>query len=180
LSFEVKFEDKQVRAFFKRASTKLDKVLETSLRKTAIYGISEIPNTLPRRTGNLRGSYTIKKKNRFERLLFSSLPAQAETLESGRKARVIYPKRGKFLTIPTTDSVLTPTRSHIKQLSDSAFKKALKKRKHKRYGDIVLAKKAVQKAIPGKFYIKKKLTPKVDKFLLKETEKNIKKVLNNA
>jgi hypothetical protein len=155
LSANVEFDDKEIKKFLNRLEKNVPRKLKTLVEQTAQFGLREIKETLPARTGNARNRYRSNKINDYSYYLRNDEVKYLEGLESGFKARTVRPKRGKFLTIPTDDSVLTPTRARIKKMSKAGFRKAVKS------GKIVLAKKANLPARPGNWYFRDKIKPSV-------------------
>ena len=163
---EVSFDMGPMDKFFNaNSSTKNMSSFEKVLDRTQAYALLKIKSELPKRSGNLRRSYLSLKTGKLQRLLESSLPAQADTLEGGRKGRTIYPKRGKFLVIPISDSVMNQSRSGMKKLGKKQFQTAVKN------GDIILAKKVVQRALPGQKILENRCLLPINLFMEQEASK---------
>jgi hypothetical protein len=171
----VVFQDQEFQKFFAKVKAKSPKLLSKAVDRTTAFSLREIKEDhIPKRTGNLRGSYTQKAIDPITREIFSN-SKYAPVIEFGGKARTVRAKPGKRLTIPIKKDVLTSTRSQIKKSSlDKLFRRLKKRRRGETAGDvmqdvgIVLAKKAKIKAKPGQFNIKKKTTPFAEKTLKKE------------
>lgn len=171
---EVRFDKKQVEMFLKKAQSNSGRLLSDAINKTSAFGIRKVKEELPKRTGNLRGSYQVKKMGKFESEIFSKSP-YSNAIEFGSKARVIRAKQGKRLTIPIKKEVLTSTRSQIKQSSlNKLFSRLKNKKRGETSGDImrdvgiILAKKAKQRARKGQFNIRDKVRLPVENLLKKE------------
>lgn len=172
----VVFQDQEFQKFFAKVKAKSPKLLSKAVDHTTAFSLRKIKEDhIPKRTGNLRGSYTQKAIDPITREIFSN-SKYAPVIEFGGKARTVKAKPGKHaLTIPIKKSVLTTKTKQIKKSSlDKLFRRLKKRRRGETAGDvmqdvgIVLAKTANLKAKPGQFNIKKKTKPFAEKTLKKE------------
>ncbi len=160
----VVFDDKEIKKFVSAIERKGPKLLETAVNKTTSFGLKKVTDTIPKRTGNLRGFYQQRKTGQLERLIFSKLK-YAEGIESGFRAKTIRTKRKKALTIPIKKSVLTSETKQIKKASIDKLFRRLKKRKGKTSRQImeevgiVLAKKANIPRIRAQRNFERVITP---------------------
>ena len=177
-SARVVFDDREFKKFFATLQTKAPKELPQVVNRTTASTLREIKGVfLPKRTGNLRGSYQQRKIDDLSREIFSD-SRYAPVIEFGGKARTVFAKPGKHsLTIPIKDSVLTNSKSQIKKSAlDTLFRRLKQRRKGENSRDImqnvgiILTKSAKLKAKPGQFNIKKKAVPFAEKRLFKEVK----------
>lgn len=184
MNYSIYIEDKNFVDYLKKNIRELANNIQRAVDNTAAFGLTETKTTLPKRTGNLRRTYLQRKTGAFTREIYSN-SQYANALEFGSKAHTITPKRAKWLTIPTKDSVLTSTRSQIKKSSlDNLFSKVgfskkgtiYSKVRGKTVGDIFdevgvrLAKKANIPAQRGKFYLRDRVNPKIANKLSSEMD----------
>lgn len=173
----VVLEDREFKRFFATLQKKAPKELPKVVNRTTAFTLRELKGVfLPKRTGNLRGSYQQRKIDDLTREIFSD-SKYAPVIEFGGKARKVFAKPGKSLTIPIKDSVLTSSKAQIKKSAlDTLFRRLKRRRKGEKSRDImqnvgiILAKSAKLKAKRGQFNIKKKATPFAEKTLFKEVK----------
>lgn len=173
MSYNITIDDRALKKALDRAERDLPKSIEKAVNNTAIKSLSKVKTELPKRSGNLRRSYSSQKVtgDKFARRLVSATPKIADTLEQGRGPRTIKPKRGRFLTIPMNDSVLIPSKARIKKLGKKQFQSAVKN------GDIVLAKQVSQPRWAGKKTLSKRVLPYTDRTLKRELQVQIGRAL---
>jgi hypothetical protein len=177
----VVFDSREIDRFVNDIEKKAAPLLAGVINKTTAISLRLVKTTLPKRTGNLRGSYQQKKVDKFARLISSPLK-YAENIELGSKARTIKAKHAKVLTIPIKESVLTSTRAQIKQSSLNTLFRRLKKRKGKTSKEIqdevgiILTKTARRKAIQGKLFFERIIQPKTQNVLNQEVIKAAQKL----
>jgi len=167
MSFNITIDSKSVLDMLSNSNKKFNSLLSKSLDATVAFGLREIKSGLPKRTGNLRGSYQQRPVSGvLRRTIFSDLQ-YAVANEEGAKAHTIVPKRAKMLLIPLREDVLTGTRSQIKKSSVDRLFNQLKKKKGRSNRQIfdevgiALAKKANIPAIKGNHKIRDVFLPKI-------------------
>tara|TARA_Y100000401_G_C8280735_1_gene203297 strand:+ start:192 stop:740 length:549 start_codon:yes stop_codon:yes gene_type:complete len=172
--------NKSLEIYLDKALTKNRKGLVREIKKTSLMGISDIKRTYPKQSGMARKAFTIQKKSDLSYEIKNDLNYIA-SLEFGAKAKVITPKRGKFLLFTTKPNKRTKSGS-IKQAAKRAFFNKLKETRtnKERYSvmkqqGIFLSKKVNQKARAGKFLIKNVYKPKISRHLTKGVLAAIKK-----
>ena len=169
----VVLQDREIRRFVNGIEKKAAPLLDGVINKTTIFSLRIIKTTLPKRSGNLRGSYQQKKVAKFTRFVSSDLN-YADNIEEGSRSKTIRPKTKKFLTIPLNKNVLTSTGAQIKQSSlNSLFRrlsnpKGKTRRQIQQEVGIVLAKKANIPPIKGQKNFERIIEPKTTEFLEKE------------
>lgn len=163
----------------------LDKMIESSVKLTAAYGLREIKTSINKRSGYLRQSYSAKKTGKTEYLLWPGDNAKvryADSLEFGSPAHPVKPRRRTFLTIPLRDDVRTKTGIKVgamrKLWQDLGYNKKAKKLYPKIEGKsvkdifekdgIALARKANIPAFKGTWVLTKLVAPKIEKYLDKK------------
>ena len=166
----VVFNDKELQRFVSGIEKKAAPLFDGAVNKTTAFTLRLVKTTLPKRSGNLRGSYMQKKIAKLTRRVFSPLK-YAENIESGSRSKIIRPRRAKILTIPLRRSVLTSTRAQIKQSSLNTLFRRLKNKKGKTSRQIqnevgiALAKKANIGPIRGQKNFERIIEPKSQAFL---------------
>lgn len=183
MPYEVRFSDANLQAYLKKVGPEIKKNVITAVNSTTAFGLKTVKTELPKRTGNLRNTYSQRKIGELAREIFS-YSSYADSVEFGSKSRTIVPKRAKMLTIPLRGSVLTSTKSQIKKSSlDRLFRELKKIGKTKKTPrqvfdevGIALAKKARLPARPGQYRVRDKILPMVRM----EFMTNIKKALQDA
>lgn len=164
MSFDIKIKDRDLQKKIKRAQKETPKKIRGVVNKTARASITKLKTELPKRTGNLRRSYNIFSEGTFGKKIKSSMTTIADIVESGRRARTIRPKRGKFLFFPVDDSVMVPSKARMKKLGKKRFQKEIKA------GNIAVAKKVRQPKLKGQKNIEREVIPFTDKFFEKEMD----------
>lgn len=181
MNAKIDFNDKEFKRFIQATDIKRVPIMVETVKKTTQFALRLTKETLPKRTGNLRGSYFQKKIDKLEREV-NSKSQYAEGIEVGFKSKTIRPKRAKILTIPIKKSVLTPTGAQIRQGALNRLFNRLKNPGGKTQRQIfdqvgiVLAKKARIPAIKGQKNFKLIILPKTQKKLELNLFKSVKRL----
>lgn len=179
----MQFEDQEFKRFFKTVETKSPPLLQKSVNITTALTLKGMKQRfLPKRSGNLRGSYRQRKLDQLEREIFSD-SRYAPVIEFGGRARTVHAKPGKRLTIPIRPNVLTSTKAQIKK---SALDKLFARLKNRQPGEtqwsimqdvgIVLAKKANLPRRKGQRNIERNAKPFAENMLVRQVKLAYKKL----
>lgn len=177
----VTIDDEELKQLIKKNIDTLAPEFDRAVKESTAYGLKETKSDMPKRTGNLRQSFQQRKIGALSREIYSE-SQYAAAVEDGAAAHVVRPKRAKMLTIPLRDSVLTSTKSQIKKSALDRLFRMLNKRNGKtkreiyQEAGIALAKQARIPRRKGKFILKTKTVPKIDRDL----DSRVNKVLEEA
>jgi hypothetical protein len=171
----IRLEDAQFKRFFAKVESKSPKLAEKAVNVSTAATLKAMKaRFLPKRTGNLRGSYQSKKLEPLANEIFTPTK-YASVIEFGGRARTVHAKPGKRLTIPIKKSVLTSTGAQIKKSSlDRLFRRLKKRKKGETQWSvmqdvgIVLAKKANLPRRKGQRNIERNAKPFAEGRLFRE------------
>lgn len=179
--FRVTIQDEDLRDALKNIGEEAVASVDGAVRQTAIWGLSEIKRTWPKRSGGSRESFGYQKTGKFS-FTISSDYKPVLAVDQGAPAHTIYPRQAKMLTIPIRKDVLTSTGSQIKQSALNKLFSSLKKRNGRSVrqifdeAGIVLAKKAKIPRLPARNLIRDIYVPKIGD----ELEKNVADAIERA
>ena len=158
------------------ASAKVQKGLQRAVQVSTIKSHTFLRENMVSRAGTLRRSYIPKKKDAYTWEISSNLK-YANSVESGSKAHVIKPKRGKFLLVPTMKSQMVKSGAQVRKFNVISFQ--MNRRTGNAFfetniGRILLLRRVNHPGYKGNFIIKKKVVPFTDKQLKSEVNKILK------
>ena len=141
--------------------------MQKAIDNTAGFTLRQIKTKISARSGNLRKSYLVRRRGKLKSLVFSGrlgtgAVRYADAVEFGYSAHTIQARRTKFLIIPLSDDVLTPSKAHIRKLGDEEFKQAVKD------GKIIVRKRVRVGPFGGTHIISRKVKPRVQRRLNQE------------
>jgi hypothetical protein len=188
--YKIGIEDKDVRKLLKKNIDGIAPGLADVTNKTGMYGQRIVRESLPKRSGLLRNQYIWSRVSKFSGRISPQISAYADAIEGGNRSYPIYPRRRRYLLIPTSEAQLTPTKAALRAyqvLSDDKGKPKiviLKNRNGKlagwletTIGRLLLMRWVNHPAKTGQFNIRDKALPKTQVFYNNEIDRLVRSLL---
>jgi hypothetical protein len=190
--FSVTIDNKQVNNWLAKNEKELPKLVQKVVNQTSAFGLSTLRLDLPKRSGNLRNSYTVKKEDPLTHVILSK-SKYADGMEFGYKSHVITPKAGhKFLMFANNDGAANKDGSVKAAAAKNLWKNIGVSKKGKLYSKVEgidsvlsifrwtgvsLARQTRIPAYAGAHTIQNTTLPKIDKYFMAKIIEGIRATL---